>query len=547
VLAVALLQGCAARPEAPAAPAPATGFHQIMAEIAADRGVSAAAAGEYLNAAERSDDPQFSQRAAEFAFDNGFDGYALRAARRWTQLEPDSASAQLYVARLMLRRNDIAAAAAATAQALGPPEARDEEDYALLADELAEEDNSEGVTRVMTRLAARAPPSLQLQLALAAAALRSAEPDLAEFAARQAIAAGAVDEDLDQAQVILARVLLARGDADGAISQIGARIEARPSLDLELEYAGLMAAAGRQQEAATRLELAMLQYGREPSLRRLDALIKLNANELKAAWEAFATLADDPDFADESRFHMAEIALREAQFDQALKMLGRVGDGPYLVPAQESIARIAEASGDAQSALGVLDRLAERYPGRAFAAARLKAATLQRLERNDEALAILDEILRYRPYDADVLLIRGALLEKMQRLEPALADMAAAVRLYPDSAVANNALGYTLVNRTKRLSEAYRLVRRALEREPSSAAILDSYGWVLYRQGRLPQARSYLQFAYAKLPDPEVAAHLGEVMWKQGEREAAQALWADALEKSPDSRPLAETMARFAP
>jgi tetratricopeptide (TPR) repeat protein len=154
--------------------------------------------------------------------------------------------------------------------------------------------------------------------------------------------------------------------------------------------------------------------------------------------------------------------------------------------------------------------MGERHPDRAFDVARVRVATLQRLNRNDEALAGLDEILRYRPDDAEVLLTRGALLEKMGRIEPALADLAAAVKLFPESPVANNALGYTLANRTGRKPEAYRLVRRALERAPGNAAILDSYGWVLYRQGHLAQSRSYLQLAFAQFPDPEVAAHLGE-------------------------------------
>jgi tetratricopeptide (TPR) repeat protein len=113
--------------------------------------------------------------------------------------------------------------------------------------------------------------------------------------------------------------------------------------------------------------------------------------------------------------------------------------------------------------------------------------------------------------------------------------------------VALNALGYTLANRTGRHGEAYRLIRRALEREPKNAAIQDSYGWIFYRQGLLGEARSYLQLAWSQFPDPEIAAHLGEVMWKQGDHESARRLWADALEKNPASQSLKDTMSRFLP
>lgn len=550
VVLVALLGGCAARPDAAAGGSdpvevPGTGYHQIMGEIAADRGATAVAAAEFLNVAERSADPQASRQAAGFAFENGFDAMALRAARRWSQLEPDEPAVRMLLARLLVRRNDVAAATAEARRALGPAADRVEEDYDLLADELAGEGNATGVTRVLTRLAAEAPGSQALRMAVAAAALRSADLDLAEAMARDAIAAGAGGTTLDRAHLIVARVLLARGARDAAVEHLRTQVEARPSLDLDLEYTSLLAAAERPTEALARLVVIRDRYGAEPEVRRLEAMVQLGSGDYQAAWEQFNTLVDDPEYADEARFHLAELAVRDMRFDQALKLLGRIGEGSYLLAAQEAIARMAEASGDTQSALRILANMAERYPERAFDVARVRAAMLQRLERNDEALAELDRVLRYRPDDAEVLLARGALLEKLGRIEPALADMAAAVRLYPDSAIAGNAYGYTLANRTRRQDEAARLVRRALERDPDNAAILDSYGWVLYRQHRLAEARSYLQLAHTLLPDPEVAAHLGEVLWQQGEREAARRLWEDALEKAPQSRPLLDTMARF--
>src|SRR6185436_4755173 len=120
-LAAFVLSGCAATGSGAGAPGPSrasdesgyvpsTDYHMIMAEIAAQRGVEATAAEEYLSAAENSEDPEVSRRAAEFAFDYGFDAYALRAARRWSQLAPEEASARLHMARLLVRRNDVAGA-----------------------------------------------------------------------------------------------------------------------------------------------------------------------------------------------------------------------------------------------------------------------------------------------------------------------------------------------------------------------------------------------------------------------------------------------------
>ena len=105
----------------------------------------------------------------------------------------------------------------------------------------------------------------------------------------------------------------------------------------------------------------------------------------------------------------------------------------------------------------------------------------------------------------------------------------------PDNADALNALGYTLADRNERLDEAFSLVARALKLRPDSPAIMDSMGWVLYRQGDLVQAASYLRKALDLSDDDEIAAHLGEVLWMKGQREDAQAVWREALVHTPDS------------
>jgi len=547
--AFALLAGCATRapvevPDQADRYEPGSGYHLLMAEIAAQRGKREAAAEEFLNAAERSSDPEVSQRAAEFAFEYGFDVHALRAARRWAQLVPDEAGAQLVIARLLVRRNDVAGAVRAAEEALGPASSRRGEDYLLLGAELGEEANAEAVTRVMTRLAAAAPSGPALRLAVATAALRSRDLDLALAEART-VAASGEGALAAEANATIGRALFARGDTEAALAHMAAWAKANPSTETALEHAGLLALAERHDEALAVLAEATARDGESPEVRRLRALVSLNTGDARTAWEEFSTLAREGDYMDESLLYLGEMSLGQQRYEQALQLFARVGPGPWLVPAAQAISRLAEAQGDAKSALDVWTRLAENYPRYGFDADRYRAATLQRIGNDAEALEVLNGILRYRPDDGELLLARGALLEKLGRLDEALEDMAAVVQRRPDSAVALNAYGYTLANRTRRYEKARRLIRRALERDPQSAAIMDSYGWVLFRLHRLPEARSWLQLANAQFPDPEVAAHLGEVMWQQGEQEAARKLWQEALERAPESQPLQDTMARY--
>lgn len=542
-----LFSGCASTPTTgnDSAYVPDANYHLLMAEIAARRGAYGTAAGEYVSAAEASDEPESSQRATAFAFEYGFDAYALRAARRWVQLDPTSPSARLYLARLLLRRNDVQGAVAAAEQALQASGQPTDEDYQLLAAELEQEGNAEAVTRALTRLATRAPALGTLRLAIARAALRSGDYDLALESAYAAQADDRVEGVAASASVLIGRILLAMGEGEAAVEHMARLVETDASPDLAVEYARLLATTGRHGEALQILDELAARYGDDPDLRRLQALINLDAGDRLAAWESFGELLREGQFADELLYYLGEVSLQQARPEQAVEFYSRVPDGPYLVPAQAALARITLEREGEGAALARLIEVAGEYPHRAFELNRLRVGLLDRVGRDREALELLDEALGYRPADIELLLARGALLEQMGKLEPALADMAAAVAIAPDDAVALNALGYTLANRTSRHDEAYRLIRRAIERDPGNAAILDSYGWVFYRQDRLPEARSYLALAYSQMFDAEIAAHLGEVMWRQGDHDGARRIWEEARERVPDSVPLRDTMERF--
>ncbi|MFP5406323.1 MAG: tetratricopeptide repeat protein, partial [Gammaproteobacteria bacterium] len=110
---------------------------------------------------------------------------------------------------------------------------------------------------------------------------------------------------------------------------------------------------------------------------------------------------------------------------------------------------------------------------------------------------------------------------------------------------AYNALGYTFADRDIRLDEAQKLIEKALELRPGDPQILDSMGWVLYRRGDLPGALAILRKAYALSPEVEIAAHLGEVLWKTGGLEEARRVWREARERDPSNQALQDTLARL--
>jgi len=522
---------------------PDAGYHLLMAEIALQRGAYLVAAQEYLTAAERSRDSTTARRATEYSFDYGFDTYALRAAQRWLELESDSSAAREYLGRLYLRRYDDQRALRYFSEIMGPAEVRDGNDYVLLGIDLSDERNVDGVLRLLQSLAAGQPASPGYRFAIARAALRAGNIELAAYSAEQASFG---DWGLE-AEFLLARALLASGEVDAALERMARLLDAQPSPLVEIELLRLLAAAGQTELALDGVSRLKKMRGRRPELLSIEALLALQREDLDTAERLFNELAAGGYQVYEAFYYLGEIAAAKGRSDEAKRYLKRIGAGSYLLPAQFRIAGLRIAEGDVDGAVAGLQEFGSDYPRYAFDMLEGQARLLQQAGRREQALEKLDAALRYRPDTLALLISRGTLLDLMGRADAAVADMERALRLDPDNPTVLNTLGYTLANHDMRVKRAERLIRLALQLQPGSPAIIDSMGWVAFRRGRLEEARSYLELAWALLPDAEVAAHLGEVLWRLGERDAARALWQEAIELQPDSEPLVETVQRLDP
>ena len=170
---------------------------------------------------------------------------------------------------------------------------------------------------------------------------------------------------------------------------------------------------------------------------------------------------------------------------------------------------------------------------------------LRDIERYDEAMQVYDHALQEIPDSTELLYARAMVAEKLGRIDWLERDLLAIIEREPDNVDALNSLGYTLADRTNRFDEAETYVKQALVLRPDSFYILDSMGWVQYRKGDLPEALKYLRRAMELGKDAEVAAHLGEVLWVSGDREAARAAWKLGLEYAPDNKSLLAVIKRL--
>jgi len=166
-------------------------------------------------------------------------------------------------------------------------------------------------------------------------------------------------------------------------------------------------------------------------------------------------------------------------------------------------------------------------------------------KRSTEAWEVLSQGLELHPGDIRLLYTRSLVAVDLDRIEEAEADLRQVIEKEPENAAALNALGYTLADRTERFDEARGYIEQAYRLQPEESSIVDSMGWVAYRQGRMEEAEKYLSEAFGRDRNAEIAAHLGEVQWVQGEEAEARKTWAVGLEIDPDNQVLKETMERF--
>jgi Flp pilus assembly protein TadD len=174
-----------------------------------------------------------------------------------------------------------------------------------------------------------------------------------------------------------------------------------------------------------------------------------------------------------------------------------------------------------------------------------EAQLLREANQNREAFDLLGKALEAQPDQPELLYDHALTAEKLERFDVLEDNLRKLIQIRPDHAHAHNALGYSFADRNLRLPEARKLIERALELSPEDYYIIDSLGWVLYRQGDLKGAAAQLRRAYVGRPDGEIGAHLGEVLWVMGERAEAERIWDESLKNHPDNETLQKTVKRL--
>jgi tetratricopeptide (TPR) repeat protein len=499
----------------------------------------------FRKAAELSDDVEVAQQATRISYSYGFNADALIAAERWLELDGDSDEALLYVAQLQLRQGNIRKSQKYFRKLLDRGDEPVDERLISLIPLLSQED-AKAADQLMRRLA---KPYKDSAFAHYAAAVMALQAEDAAEAGKRAERAIELDPDWIQPKLVYARSLLLAGDSTAAIDYTARIIgdDPDPDPDARLELAIMLLSAGRDDDALSQVNQIMLEQPGRTDALRLMAIINFRLENLDVARSDFEELLASGRYTMDAYYYLARIADYREEHDEAISLYSQVIHGPNAVISQRRASYLISEGGDSAAALEHLQKFGETHANYAVDMILAQAQLLVSQKQYDDALVHYDRIIAFDANREEVALGKAEVLLRMGRQDDANNLYREAVDRWPGSSLSLNALGYTLADRTDRYGEAAKLIKKALELDPDNAAIIDSHGWVLYRQGKYDEALTQLNRAYELLKDPEVASHIAEVLWKLGRNDDALTTLDAANELFPGNELLQGTRERIFP
>jgi tetratricopeptide (TPR) repeat protein len=582
VLAASLLAGCAGVRPVAAPPPPPGGDASaltVIAEVALKRGDCRAASEAYAHAAAVAADVQLARRATQVAMACEHLPAAWAAASRWRALAPaDREAGALYAAvalklyhtaeartaigdfwRAEEHANSASAGGTKPAQPGGSagnrPPAPDSTPAAPRAAQrtaksmteltalLLEESDAPAVLMAMSGALEPTANSPETFTLLGELALAAYDGQRALGYAQQALQRDPKDP---AALRVLARAYVVRGDAPHAVAT-ARQAKAHDATRGGFELAEVLASLDRNEEAHQELEHLRSSGASAAEVDRRLALLAFASGDLKEARQRFTELLSSGQGNDTAQLYLADIAARDGDPESAIAAYRRLYDSSVALSARSRAASLLLDRNARAEALALLDDYAADHPEDELDLTLAKARLLADHGESDTGLALLAAALERHPQHPSIEYDRAVILEQAGHVHESVEALQHMLSERPDDPTLLNALGYTLADHTLELGHAEGLIRRALEVMPDNPAALDSLGWVHFRAGDAEGAISTLEHAYSLGHDAEIAAHWGEALWVSGKPAEARRVWAAALAREPDSKPLKATLKRFLP
>ena len=536
-------------------------FTLLGAEIALQQGDAGSALVTYMVLLERTRDPEVAERAMEMAISLGAFEQAESIYRRWREIEPTAGPAlkRITWARNMIR-GDFANAVSGFDEVIHHANDVQKRRIFLLVAQTSVQ-QPELAKLMAGQVHQRAKQYRDMPEAMIADAILSALNNDNTDAVHALQRLAELDSEILPPTQLTLRLIGQRKPE--VLNQFFAETQTAELSPMwrELQVESLIH-AGKNQDAYNLLQQLL---AKQPDADLYIQAALLAVNQKKPLDEVLAYLAKAAQYGtQEQQSRAAVIATMRsadaAQYAQAREWLAKIQDPEYRFDKAVLQASLDAQDGQWQNALAATKRARSftKQQGRFFGDAELLRVELFIISKQNNPQQAIQELTRLlnkvskQPDSndkiSDILYQRGLIYaDRLQQPEKAIADLQRYVQLNPGSADGMNALGYTMLSAPKAdIDTAFRLIQAAFQQDPESAAINDSMGWAYFRKGDIQAALPYLEYAFREQPDPEVASHLGEVLWKLGRQEEAKTVFQQGLQqKEGNLKLLRDTLRRL--
>ncbi|GGY68846.1 tetratricopeptide repeat protein [Marinobacter zhanjiangensis] len=514
----------------------------VTGEIAAQRGQYDITLANYVEAARQSRDVGVIRRALLIAESLNSQSAARTLTNTWIDVAPYSEDARRAAAIQSLRDGDMEGTLTELEQILNLGGDADFDSLAAMAPRMPADQQQE-LLRLFSELQQRHPDNAEIRYSTALLeSLMGAPQDALNTLAPL------LDEkpEFQPALVLKGELLHDVGRTGEALEHLQTRSRRYPdNRQLGTLYARLLVNEDELRAAQDEFARLVERFPEEHGLRLSWALVAMENGELGLAREQLQRLTRLPRYQSQAYYYLGQAAEKDDNIDKAIILYEQVTEGSLYYPALTRAAELRARDGDLDSALEQIRAARESNPDDAANLWLAEVNLLQTLDLHKQAAEAASKALQAHPENQSLLYARSMSHENLGNIDQSLADLSTMVELQPDNPTALNALGYVLTIHTDRLSEARTYIEKALTMDPDNPAVLDSMGWVLFRQGDTEGALDYLRQAYEIYPDPEIAAHFGEVLWRTDQQAQARVVWERALDEAPDHELLLETLDRL--
>ncbi|PTR08105.1 tetratricopeptide repeat protein [Nitrosospira sp. Nsp5] len=518
-------------------------FDFLLGETALQRGDQEIATRTYLKLARSTRDPRVAQRATEIALHSRQAAPALEAAKIWVELDPNSVTARQTIAALLVNSDRLDEARPHLEKLLASEGGSIDEAFMQLNSLLVRNSNKNATFELVRQLAQPYPELPEAHFAVSQAAWFANHFDIALAEMKQALV---LRPEWEMAAIYQGRILARTSNADAMEFYKGYLKTYPKANDTRITYARLLLVEKDYVKAREQFERLLAENPGNADVALAVGLLSMELREYDIAESNFKK-ALELDYRDPGmvRYYLGGICEKTQRSDEAMEWYRSVTGGSQYIPAQIRYAVLLTKKGKADEALKHLQQLPATNNQQRAQLIIAESQLLRETGAYQKAFQLLSDGLEKLPDHVDLLYDRALAAEKIGKSDIMEQDLRKLIQLKPDHAHAYNALGYGLAEHSDRLPEALELIEKAIMLSPNDPYIMDSLGWVHYRMGNLNQGLSYLRQAFGMNPDPEIAAHLGEVLWVQGIKDEAKEIWQTALKNNPGNETLISTMKKF--